>query len=55
VKPGLHLGDVEKEPMPVMISRDTWEQVKRHLRRALERPNPDRALRMGCPSLGIER
>ena len=50
-----YFGDVEKEPMPVMISRVTWEQVKRDLTRALERLNLDRALRMRCPSLGIER
>jgi len=55
VKPRLHLGDVEKEPMPVMISRVTWEQVERDLTRALERLNLDRVLRMRCPSLGIER
>lgn len=50
-----HFADVEKEPMPTMLARTTWEQVKRDLTRALERFDLNRALRTPCRTRTLDR
>jgi hypothetical protein len=50
-----YFADVEKEPMPEMIAKTTWEHVKRDLTRALERFDLDRALKTRCRAVTLGR
>lgn len=50
-----YFADVDKEPMPAMISPVTWDQAKRDLTRSLERLNLEHALRTRCLSMGPDR
>jgi len=48
-----YFADVDKEPMPEMLVKTTWDDVKRELTRALERFDLPRALKTGCQSLAL--
>jgi hypothetical protein len=50
-----HFADIEKEPMPEMIAKTTWDNVKRDLTRALERFDFQRALKTSCQTIALGR